>query len=241
LGGGCTVGYRYTDGPALNSQQHGGTTHTLHFEDRGGPLTKFSGAVLQTLTAAMVASSAYQYTETSRSMSREGDYIVTRTTGVTTYDHSKTVEAQKIMEQDWGGDPTSREDKESVYSSLDLSLRTIGGDTSGFLWQYGVDSGLMKVNMPLVKSIRLKAGLGWGSHKFYGRTGVDSENKATFLGTPLRIEFAHNRFLRTFVQYDSNCLGWFYDSGDENPSPLSFGPKIKNRKVNFFLKKKNLN
>ena len=200
----------------------GGTTNTVRISDISGPLSRAGVYGLAVLTAA----GAYRETSRTTSSYRQGDYIVTETTSSGYIDQGTAAAAGELAAAAVGDEPVG------LQASLDIASRSLGGDTSGWMYQLGYKGEPFLCGPRLM--CRFYGGFGIGRYTFHDRmrtdgSGAVAEARYSYIGVPLRLDLVPSRFLTVFVQADLNIATVANAMFDElgSPSPWHAGVEVK--------------
>jgi hypothetical protein len=241
---GCTAAFRTTNGGAMAKPGlSGGITNSIVLEDRGGPLTRAGFAVL----GIAAATGSVKYTGSSSSDAGVYDSGGNRVGTQTTTTYSGTVDpaagqaAQNLVDSANAAsnatlkagaiDPT--QNYISPVGGLEIATRNIGGDTSGWMFDFGVKA----ARRYGAWGLRWSARLGFGRFTFHDRNlaigGVGSmqmvDSQSTYVGFPLRLGVTYRGLLEVFARLDLNLVTVFNEGigeEDSSPSPWRAGGRV---------------
>jgi hypothetical protein len=241
---GCTAAFRTTNGGAMAKPGvSGGVTNSIVFEDRGGPLTRVGFGLL----GVAAATGSVKYTGSSSSDSGVYDSSGNRTGTLTTTTHTGTVDpaagqaAQNLVDSGNSAsdaalkagaiDPT--QNYASPVGGIEIATRNLGGDTSGWMFDFGA-----KVARRYgAWGLRWSARFGFGRFTFHERNlaigSVGSmqkvDSQSTFVGVPLRLGVTYLGLLEVFARLDLNFVTVFNEAigeEDSSPSPWRAGARV---------------
>lgn len=241
---GCNVAYRTQDGGAMTKPGvAGGTTRSIYIGDRGGILTKLGIAGLTGVAMFGAVSNVHTSESRSRTYDSQGRAWET-TTRTTTY----TVDRAKAEAIGKGGEQMAKDAEKQakpmdvnesyggLSAGLEIAARRLGGDTSGWMFDFGWKGTWRRGAWGL----RSSAKLGFGKYTFHDREVRRSLDTAsapvvrmedstyTFFGLPLRLGVAYRGVLEAFAQVDLNAVtavGLIDDDQTASPSPWRVGAR----------------
>lgn len=242
---GCTAAYRTTNGGALVKQGvQGGVTNSIVFEDRGGPLTRIGFGLLGAAAASGAVRSTGSTTSESGIYSPGGTRIGTRTTTTTTYtvDPQAARNAQALVDSGNKAsddalragaiDPT--QNYVSPVGGLEIASTKLGGDTSGWMFDFGVKA----ARRYGAWGLRWSARFGFGRFTFHGREVQKNsvafttmeDTQYSFVGVPLRLGITYRGLFEVFARLDVNLVTAFLEALPEehaaSPSPWRAGARV---------------
>ncbi len=221
----------------------GGVTNSIVFEDRGGPLTRVGFGLLGAAAATGSVKSTGSSTSSSGIYDSSGNRTGTQTT--TTYtgtvDPAAGQRAQNLVDSGNNAadatlkagaiDPT--QNYISPVGGLEIASRNFGGDTSGWMFDFGVKA----ARRYGAWGLRWSARFGFGRFTFHDRTlAVGSasftqmvESQSTYVGVPLRLGVTYGGLFEVFARLDLNFVTAFNEAlgeEDSSPSPWRAGGRV---------------
>jgi len=165
-GTGCQVGYKTAAGGAMSTGGLGkGTTRSLEFSDEGFLLTRLGLGFL----AVGVASGSIENAKSESTVSTVGGNTVVTTKQSATINTGTLGAAQKIADAANGPRSGLSGAHGGVASRLSIAAQTLGGDTSGWQYDFGYNLRWVASLGPLGFMARTYLGLGYGTYKFHDR------------------------------------------------------------------------
>lgn len=242
-GAGCTAAFRTQDGGAMTKPGvAGGTTNSIYLGDRGGLFTQLGIGLLTAGAMGSAVRTLGSTSSTSRTYDNQGNAVDVTTT-TTTYEVD-TAKAAAIAK---GGENMSNaakqdrdrgardlnQDYNGLTGGLEIAMRRLGGDTSGWMADFGW-RGTTRLG---AWGLRGAAKLGFGKYTFHDRavsrgtaTSIVMEDSTyAFFGFPLRLGVAYRGFVEAFAQVDLNIVTLANDTLDDDqassPSPWRVGAR----------------
>lgn len=241
---GCTAAFRTTNGGAMaRPGVSGGVTNSIVFEDRGGPLTRVGFGLLGAAAATGAVTSTGSSTSSTGVYDSRGNRTGTQTT--TTYtgtvDAAAGQRAQNLVDSGNNAsdaalkagaiDPT--QNYVSPVGGLEIASRNLGGDTSGWMFDFGVKA----AGRYGAWGLRWSARFGFGRFTFHERQlAVGSlastqmvDSQSTYIGFPLRLGVTYLGLLEVFARLDLNIVTAFNEAigeEDASPSPWRAGGRV---------------
>lgn len=245
---GCTTAFRTMDGAALAPPGvAGGRSNSIYLGDRGGPLTRLGIGLLGTAAALGAFENIKQEVADAPVVDqfgrRVGTVRTTTTTATVNQDQVRRA-ADLTNSMNQAADDTVRrgavdvtEGYASYTGGLEIATRDLGGDTSGWIFDFGVRWGERRGAWGVRGAVKLA----FGKMTFHGRDTlrgnpaempVTSRQDSTFsyLGLPSRLGITYDGHVEVFGQLDLNLLN-VYDriNGDAQtatPSPWRAGGRL---------------
>lgn len=226
----CTAAVRTHSGGALAKPGvEGGTSRSVYIGDRGGLLTRLGMTAVGGLAALGSVTSA---TRTERVV---GDTLYR--TDTITVDAERARRAQDTLDtaNDWS------KDLSHLQAGLEIAARDLGGDTSGWMFDFG-----QMVGVPITAGWALRGGirLQFGRMTFHDRKKRIVENLVvrevmedstfTMFGVPTRVGITYRKMVELFFQADLNLVTVFNEfasatteyGDNSSPSPWRTGARI---------------
>lgn len=246
-GSGCagrtTVAAAAGYGGAYVPQRSGaGLTTSVRIVDEGGPITRWSMLGLTALAATRVKEDReFHHYDTRRVCSPSGgcsNQLVEVDEVTSTY-YIPAETMQRLVEQ--YDLITNTNAAEVFFTEIEIASRTLGGDTSGFLYALMMRPKLVTLPGPF-PVIAFGGGLKFGKLTFADRpasmvTGIpggatlvsmpDQDQTFGMLGFPARVDLVASPRLGFHVQWDLNLLSLPIDDGPHDPSPLRVGGTLR--------------
>ena len=203
-----------------------GTTNRIRISDSGGPLTR--AGVLGLAFGA--SAGAVKNVQTTQTATRNGNDVIVRTTTTATIDQEQAARAQGLMDAAVADAPVP------LHASLEIASTSLGGDTSG--WMYNIGFRTDPVSVGKFAVLRASFGLGFGRYTFHDRerrsiggssdAGVIGDYRYTYIGSPVRITVFSTTWLRSYFQADLNWVtAWDVISFEPaTPSPWRVGTQV---------------
>ncbi len=241
LSAGCTAALKTSSGGALSRPGvEGSVTNSITIGDRGGLLTRASLLGL----AIFGAAGSVENVKTTTDVNSVGNATIVTTTTTGTVNRETLKSAGDMMNA--ATDPNAN--ISGLAASLEIASRSLGGDTSGWMYRIGY-SGRWGRGRGL--GVRLFAGLGFGEFTHYDRkvsryaptdqtlvvNGLGSVSVTTedsdyvYVGTPVRIALTYASIVETYFQAEMNWITPFHEfevfgdavSDAPVPSPWTLG------------------
>lgn len=218
----CTAAYKTTSGGATAKPGvEGGTTSSIYLGDRGGLLTRLG---LAGVGAAAAVGSVENVQSTTREVGRDDRYIYTETTTTGTVNAERARGAQQILDTagDW------KQDLGGLSAGLEIASTKLGGDTSGWMFDFGNTWTSKFGSWGARGSLKIK----FGKMTFHDRvkrtvmnlgvSEVMEEQTYSLLGFPVRAGLTYRGIIELFFQADLNVITAFQMQElftDLSPSP----------------------
>lgn len=226
----CTAAVKTSTGGAYTKPGvEGGTSRSVYIGDRGGVLTRVG------MTAVGGLATMGSISSSTRSERVSGGYVYR--TDTISVDVERARQAQEILDaaNDWSKDLTH------LQAGLEIAARDLGGDTSGWMFDFG-----QNVGVPINGSWGLRGGirLEFGRMTFHDRKKRIVENlvvrevmeDSTFamFGIPTRMGLTFRGVAELFFQADLNLVTLFNELAsaatelgeNSSPSPWHAGARI---------------
>ena len=240
LAAGCNVALRSSDGGAFARPAAGeAQIRSLYVGDRGGLFSRLGLGALGGLAAMGTVDNVNSSTTATPIYDGSGNRVGTETTTIT----SGTVNADRAAAlQRTGDQATATMDDQlrggaidptqnygSVTGGLEIASTKLGGDTSGWMFDFGVKGGQRYGAWGYRAA--LKIGLGKYTFHERERDGVmHPESTYKFFGFPLRLGITYHGVVEVFGQLDLNLVTAFTESlpeeFDSSPSPWRTGVRV---------------
>lgn len=222
----------------------GGTTRSIYIGDRGGLFTQLGLGLLFGVAAAGTVKPGPTTTSSQGIYDGGGNRIGTRTT--TTYTGTVDAQAGQDLQRSYdaasgaaghqlrGGaqDPTQKFDW--VTGGLEIASQKLGGDTSGWMFDFGWKGGRRYGDWGLRSAVKF----GFGKFTYEGRmverlrTGAVAveDSDYTFFGVPIRLGITYRGAVELFGQLDLNLVTAFREAlpgqDEASPSPWRAGVRV---------------
>jgi len=242
---GCTAALRTSDGGAFTKPMGGGAQiNSVYLGDRGGIFTRLGLLSLGMVAAAGTVDNVQTTSSTSGIYDTRGNRVGTATTTTTT----GTVNAQRAAEAQRAGDALNKaadaqltggaidptDNYEAMTGGLEVASTRLGGDTSGWMFDFGAKIGKRRGAFGYRAAIKV----GFGKYTFHDRMRdgmMLPESTYTFFGFPLRLGVTYRGVVELYGQLDLNLVTTFNELlGDDDTSPSAWRAGARVNVLKYF-------
>jgi hypothetical protein len=237
---GCTAALRTSDGGAFTKPTAGGAQiNSVYIGDRGGLFTRLGIATLGMAAAVGTVENVQSSSSDSGVYDSSGNRIGTERTDTT----SGSINTQRAQEGQRAGDQmigaadaqlkggavSQTDNYEVVTGGLEIASTRLGGDTSGWMFDFGGKVGKRRGSFGIRAAIKM----GFGKYTFQPRMRDEvmlAESTYTFIGFPLRLGVTYRGIVEIYGQLDINLVTTFNelipDENNSSPSPWRTGARL---------------